>query len=353
MVEPGASTWKGALAATLIGLLFLLGLAEVGLRFVYPQWREFYSGWFMEPVTVPGHGRVTVGHPGFDGYFSQNNGDFRIHVRINEFGLRNDEPVPAAAGRVWVIGDSMAFGWGVETSERYGEVMGAKASRPVYNIASPGADICGYQALLARMPGEGKPRAVVVGLVLENDIRADYDCPALARRSEGAAPPEKTGWTFIGLKHRMTRASAVYNVVAVAVKRVPFVVRTLVALRLIEHDHTYKSGIDSSQVEAAAASSATEIARLKGLLPPDVPFAVLIAPGRFEIRDGDPLYRDLRLKVGTELAARGIDVVDPVDAFKAVGFAPLHFAHDGHWSALGHRIAGEALADWLIERTSP
>jgi len=52
----------------------------------------------------------------------------------------------------------------------------------------------------------------------------------------------------------------------------------------------------------------------------------------------------------TVLASRGIAVIDPYDRFVAAGFGPTHFAHDGHWSALGHRLAGEAAALWLAPR---
>lgn len=346
MVQEGP-TWKGALAAAVVGVALLLGVAEVGARLLYPQWREFYSGWFEELTAVPGYDNVPLGHPGFDGYFSQNNGDFRAHIQINEFGLRNDEPVAAADGRVWVIGDSMAFGWGVERTERYTEVMGVKASVPVYNIASPGTAICGYQSLLARMPKEVKPRAVVMGLILENDLRAHYDCPEAARLATMIAPVEEMNWSFLGIKHHLTKVSALYNVVAVALKRVPVVTQALRALHLVAADHVYTVEFDPARMETVVSASVAEIARFKAMLPPGIPFAVLMAPGRFEIRDNDPLYRTLRLDTGRALAAQGIDVVDPIAAFQAAGFAPTHFAHDGHWSPLGHRIAGEALANWL------
>ena len=47
------------------------------------------------------------------------------------------------------------------------------------------------------------------------------------------------------------------------------------------------------------------------------------------------------------LKARGIDFVDPAESFIREGLAATHFAHDGHWSTNGHKIAGSATADWL------
>ena len=74
---------------------------------------------------------------------------------------------------------------------------------------------------------------------------------------------------------------------------------------------------------------------------------ILIIPGRFEIRDEDPLYRTLRQMMHRALNKRTVDVVDPFDEFVAVGYSPTHFKHDGHWSSLGHKIAGKKIANKL------
>jgi hypothetical protein len=50
------------------------------------------------------------------------------------------------------------------------------------------------------------------------------------------------------------------------------------------------------------------------------------------------------------LARHDIAFVDPIEGFKKEGFKATHFAHDGHWSALGHKLAGEALAAWFAGR---
>ena len=179
-------TLKGRLIAVLVGIVLAGVFAEGALRVAMPHWREFYSGWFIGKAVVPGHGVVNIGKPGFDGYFAQNNGDFRVRITVNDFGLRDPNPVEAAAGRIWIIGDSMSFGWGVEHDRMYSSVIGGALNAPAYNVASPGTDVCGYQALLARMPENAKPRAVIVGLVLENDVHA-YDCRAAARGRERAS----------------------------------------------------------------------------------------------------------------------------------------------------------------------
>lgn len=345
-------TWKGAVVAVAIGVVLTAVLAELALRTVMPHWSEFYSGRFMRMETLPGYDSFVIGRAGFDSYFAQNNGDFRVHIAINGFGLRNPEPVSAAAGRVWVVGDSMAFGWGVEQPQTYTTIAQRESARPSYNVASPGTDVCGYQALIARMPKTVRPSAVVVGLVLENDVK-EYDCP---RGDAAVVAPAQTGGggpSLLDLKRFLTARLALYNFFAVAAKRVDAVNRALIALGLVRRQHREKGRLDPDRIAAVAGSTADELAAVRSMLPAATPFAVLIAPARWEIRDRDALHRRLRVAVASALAARGIAAIDPFDAFAAAGFGPTHFAHDGHWSPLGHEIAGKAVAAWLRSVAAP
>ena len=77
----------------------------------------------MKMNIVPGHMPVAMCKPNFNGYFSQNNGNFRVKININSFGFREKENIDQANDRIWIIGDSMAFGWGVEENERYSNVL--------------------------------------------------------------------------------------------------------------------------------------------------------------------------------------------------------------------------------------
>ena len=342
-------TVKGIVLAVLISLVAGLGLSEVMLRVVMSDWREFYSGRFMTGVTVAGHSPVMAGRPGFDGYFSQNNGDFRIRLQLNKLGHRNPEPAAAANGQIWAIGDSMTFGWGVERAEMYSEVLQERLSVPVYNLASPGTDICGYQTMVAQMPRDVAPRAIVVGLILENDVRI-YDCPAEARASAAQQmdrPDPGSGLSLMAIKLYATQKSALYNFFAVSLKRVAVVQDFLVRVGFLNKPHTVNNRVAPGELPALAASTANELVRLKAMLPAAAPFLVIVVPTRFEIRDGTLLYRDLRREVMKELALRGVSAVDPLPAFAAAGFGPTHFKHDGHWSVLGHRIAADAIAGIL------
>ena len=337
-------TWKGGLIALLLGLVFLIGISEAVVRVVYPTWNEFFAGRFLTVENVPGYGDVAVGRKGFNGYFSQNNGDFRARIAINDFGLRGAEPVEAADGRVWVIGDSMAFGWGVEGDEMYSSVIGKLRGEPVYNVASPGTNVCGYQALAGRMPKDVKPRAVVVGLILENDL-IEYDCRAYAAKPQRVA--EAKAFNLQEAKMTLMQHTALYNFFAVAMKRVDVVREILIKLGAVNKSQAYRNLLAGKDIQRITASTAAELARLRGMFDPDTPFVVLIAPARFEIAADDADFKAIRLAMIDALREQGLAYVDPVEAFKAAGFTGTHFIHDGHWSANGHRIAAVAVTDWL------
>jgi hypothetical protein len=55
----------------------------------------------------------------------------------------------------------------------------------------------------------------------------------------------------------------------------------------------------------------------------------------------------MRLKTIDELKARGLNVIDPLEAFKDRGFEKTHFPHDGHWNPAGHQIAADHVVRWL------
>ena len=345
----GNTSFIGKSFAVIIGLILLLFIAEGVLRMAMPHWKEFYNGRFMRLIEVPNYGIVATGLPGFNDYFSQNNGDFRIHLRINDFGYRNPEPVEKAEGRIWFVGDSMAFGWGVKQSEMYSTVTGALLKTPTFNVASPGTNVCGYQALVARTLKKARPSALIVGLILENDL-INYNCQEDADKIvfQGSIPkPIFNLRNISSLKIFLIKNSALYNFFAISLKRVALINKGLIKVGLIAKSHSYKPVnflVGSDQV---LNRTANELENLKAQIPVNTPFAVLIAPARFEIRDRDPVFKKAREEVVRVLTKRGISVIDPINEFLEFGFKPTHFPHDGHWSPLGHKVAAQAAADWI------
>jgi len=324
----------GGLAAGVV-LLAAAGLvAEGAARIAFPRWKEFNAERIQDKAEIAGVGPVAIGRPGFDGWVAQTNGDFRAHVRINAAGWRADEPAEAADGRLWALGESFAFGWGVELEETFGAVAARSLNLPFYDLASPSADLAGEQALLTRLPASIRPRAVVLGLSVETDLR-DYDHAAAP--SEPA--PRTTATRLHDARETVAKKSALYTLISQMVGRFDGSNKVPVAAPV-----TSTQPVDEAQVAARLDSSLGKVAQIRAALPADVPFVVLVIPAREDVRSGDATYRALRQGAVERLTAQGITVVDPFDALAAAGEAKVHFPHDGHWSAQGHHLAGDALA---------
>ena len=342
-------TFLGIACSLVIGLVFWAFVSESIVRIAMPNWQEFYNGRFMRVINVSNHGLVATGLPGFNGYFSQNNGDFRVRLKINNFGYRNPDPVEKAKGRVWFVGDSMAFGWGVEQSEMYSTVVENLLNLPTFNISSPGTNVCGYQALLARTLKHASPRALIVGLILENDLN-NYNCRAEALKSHTNIIQPKSDVSLKSvnsLKIWLMQKSALYNFMAISLKRVSFINKFLTRLGLVSKVHAHKPVHSLDKFDLVVSRTAAELENLRSQISAGIPFAVLIAPARFEIRDLDKAYQRVRKEMIRALTDRGIAVIDPIDRFLKTGFEATHFPHDGHWSALGHKVAAQAVAEWL------
>lgn len=331
-----------ALATLGFGLSIALGGAELGARLVMPHWPEFASERFMRPVSLPDFGRVTLGNPGFDGWFAQNNGDFRIHIHINTEGLRNPESA-RPDGALWTIGDSFTFGWGVAREESFGSVAAGVLGLPFYSIASPGTDICGYMALVARQPKPIRPRAVVLGLTIENDLEEYPDC----RRPDPTV--EVTSLTPLNravVKEWLLAHSAFYNLMATTLKRSAAMVDILQAIGVVERRQNV-NWHQARHSQTVLDGTAAAVAKLQTMLPSGTPFIVLLIPARFDIREDHGEWAADREALVNALTARGLTVADPASALRQAGADRAHFSHDGHWSALGHAIAGAAVASAL------
>jgi hypothetical protein len=338
-----------AILLTVAAVIIGLGLCEVAARLLWPAWRDFNSARFQAFTFVPGYGMTVAGKAGFDGWFAQNDGDFRVPIRLNTLGFREPEPPGAANGRVWILGDSLAFGWGVKRSDTFAAVAARNAGITTYNLASPGANICDYQAAVARMPESAAPRAAIVAVTIENDI-APYMCP----RGKGPSTPAPTNdgasnntLSFAHVKLALLGHSAFYNGLAIGIKRIPLINRLLIRVGLVAAPHTRHGIIDPDKADDSITRTAAEVAFIRNRLPAGTPFAVLLVPSRFDIRDKAKPDALVREHLVAALHAQQLQVIDPVNDFRAAGFGPTHFAHDGHWSPRGHAVAGEALAHWL------
>lgn len=117
----------GILALTGASLLLALGAAEACLRLfpeLLPEEAQLRLHWrsMNEPAS---QGDPYLGHvfpPNHEGRFERDGGSFSFTYTTDERGFRNPSPWPRRA-EIVVLGDSMAFGYGVEDDETWTAVL--------------------------------------------------------------------------------------------------------------------------------------------------------------------------------------------------------------------------------------
>ena len=105
--------------------------------------------------------------------------EFDVGIVTNAQGLRAANwvrPKPADVTRIVVVGDSMTFGWGVESTEAYGKVAERRLGeqRPestieVINMGRPGANPADYLRYVRQYACQLAPDVIVIGFVVGND----------------------------------------------------------------------------------------------------------------------------------------------------------------------------------------
>lgn len=317
----GRKARRAALPAViiLVSVAAGLGLVEGLTRVLLPAFDP--SGQFDFAYRVGG---LSLGRPGTAARQAKNTGDFDVAVRINRHGLRDTNDIATAtADDIVVVGDSFAWGWGVEVRDRFSENLQQLTGRRTFTLATP-TDIEGYAALLAYARGLGaRIGQVVVAVCMENDLK-DY-------------APSDAGVRAFDFKDWLAGRSAAYGLLTTVVHRTPWLKAVAVWLGLIVPNLEGISRHDEApEIVETSADRLQDIARRHRLLVVVIPSRALWTGDNRAVED-----RVHRAFV-TALQHRGIDVLDLRPAFEAQG-TPLayHFANDGHWNAKGHRLAAD------------
>src|SRR6185503_148031 len=94
----------------------------------------------------------------------------------------------SGADSIFVVGDSFAFGWGVEEPQRFSNVLEERLGRLVFNISTSGVDFDGYDRLREYAEKNGAHiGTLIVSVCMENDLRVyESDDSEPARRARVA-----------------------------------------------------------------------------------------------------------------------------------------------------------------------
>ena len=313
------------LGAALAALLIVEGVARVAAPAYNPSGRVAFT--YLSDGTP-------IGPPNAVRRQTKSTGDYDVLVRFNALGFRDPKPLESSTpDSIFVIGDSFAFGWGVEESERFSDLLQRRLRRPVFNIGEGSADFDGYGHLLRYAESHGaRVGTLIVSVCMENDLR-EY----------GPDEPERTAQGGVSAaKNFLTDHSAVYALIAAAIHRSPRLERVAASAGLLVPN---LAAIAESDASDDAVRSSVE--RLRALVSGRRAI-VLIVPSRALWAGTDAHRRQVARTHETFtglLRQAGLPVVDVRAAFEQRGSPlSLHLPNDGHWTAEGHRLATEELA---------
>lgn len=330
--SPGVRRVLGNLGLLIASVAVVLLMAEAGFRLFRPvQYLKPPSSVPLEErretlyrrSRVPGLSYEMI--PGRNGTFEG------MQVRTNSFGMRGGEPAPDATPglfRILVLGDSFTFGFGVAEEEAYPAVLmkilndrlpPTGGRYEVLNLGVLGYSTRDEAIRLAHVSPSLHPKGVILGYVL-NDPEIDprpslhkvFDRPSWWRRSHVLRLLHLAGntlevWRFGGGDY----------------------------LRYL-----HAPGREKWQSVVDGFAAVRDLAA-RG----DFRVMVVIFPMIPERDWGGYSYTDLHRRVGEAAAACGFEVVDLLEPFSKQSPAQLRVSTgDGHPTALGHRLAAEAIA---------
>jgi hypothetical protein len=359
-----------------------VAVAPLALYGFVPDDRSFGDAYTLGPdeelIGRAGY-RGSMRHPEF----------FGIRVDLNDWGLRDglDEATPIARedDSVLVLGDSFAFGTGVELAEtfheRLEEAAGEITPRPlrVTCAAMPGNAQTRELMTLERMIDRTVPDVVVVAFYFGNDFTDNIGTAFREAKAKGILDgllPEKSAAqgspALPRLLHGATRLPFWQGGSAVCAQLLPRFEDRLVALgwierslvptnRFLESCLTTRSTLERDYLRDFTLQTFDRLearcreigARLVVLAVPALvqasrrafdAWAALRSGERAKDLDRRGFYDDFV----SRLAARGLQVADPIaeiEAAEARGVSCYH--REGHWNAEGHRAAARVLVPVL------
>lgn len=341
MVAPSAVIVR--LALIVAASAFALFVSEFSVRLAVPKYNPAgHITFFADPVTG-----VLLGKPNSKTRQIKNSGDYDVAVVFNRHGLRDRRDIAAGKSHdLYVVGDSFAFGWGVERDERFSNRLEQLTRRHVYNIATT-ANLDGYERLLAYSAEQGADiRDIILTINMIDDV-LDYGANAeqVAKPVAKSIQATKAELTLQAVKVFLLQNSALYFLTTSAIGSVDVFRRVLTWLGFVKTVNVVSGGLPGDSAIRATAGRILTLSEKYNLI-------IFIIPSRGLWVGGNRKSAvEAHEKFVNELRRLGLSPVDMRPVMEATG-DPMrfHFLNDGHWRSKGHALAASVLADAVKSR---
>jgi lysophospholipase L1-like esterase len=298
-----------------------------------------------------------------------------VGVRTNSDGWRDQER-KTSGPTVLGLGDSFAFGWGVEARESFYSLAAQTIAEPFLNAAVPGTATIDQQRLLEELIPRYRPQFVVLAFFVGNDFtetglggaeRLDVVDGLLALKPlDGDEAPTSWPRRLASRSHLLQLLRAVQFQLEWSAEQSGHPRTWDAWMREFAQVHLREP---SPRAEEAMRLTLESLERIADRCARDgIGFAVLVLPRSFQIDAGES--EEMRAALGLTSEdldmdkpqrvlhkwAEGKDVllVDLLDDFRERQAAGerLYYSPDAHLTPQGHAAAAEALAAALAAQAN-
>jgi hypothetical protein len=350
----------------LLGLstAFFLLLAE-GVARVLPRLPINAMGAVMRPDAILDHSL----RPGSGGRMKSR--EYDVAYRVNALGMRDDEPRSGETGGILLLGDSFMEGYGVNRGEvladRLEKILGVRVSNAGVKSYSPLLEYL----YLAHRGLALRPDTVVLFFDLSDPANDEYYSRRLLCDDSGlplAIRPRRSGlWNPMTPSARwLDDHSALYAyLLHMALKYFPESDADIGYAGAAKDLQPLWPGRDDIPDTAFANGYARSFEYLRAIrdLLAQNGVAVLVVVYPYGHQVAANAWQEGRLAHGfppgvssdrpmrfmeSWCGENRIPCLSLGPVFRAhPDPGPLYFVHDGHWTAEGHRVAAEAVAEWM------
>ena len=315
----------------ILSTILTLLLMEVLVRTFSPE-----SNIWNFQIPLEREGFRMIGIPNLKMEHKSLGNEFNINLEFNKIGFRDHNNLKESSKEDYVIlGDSYAFGYGVEEEDRFGEVLEKTLldSLECFNLGIPSCHFLNSKSNLEYGLQLGlQTENMIFAVCMENDILKYEDIQ------------EPTVSILKNIKSWGHKNSCLYNFAGKQIHSSKFIEDTLNQLGLVNKLEEKKI---LAEINQSVISSATYLEDLIN----EFNTIILIIPSRFlwmeEHKENANLQHQKFIEI---LMERSMNVIDMKPVFDSLSTNPLddfYFKIDGHWKEEGHKVAAQAIYDRL------